>query len=179
METSLCVDLTASSSKSRQEMSLLSIEGTGPVSCSYTQVTVPLGQRDAEPRGLNTSMFHGSLLPAITHLSAHHFLLDIDHGRILYLVLLVPFSHILALYGLRIKFPRLSSFLSPKPLLPLSCIEHLSLDGVRPNLSCPQGQVPWAFPLHTHVLFQVLLPSIWDDFLFPSLSSHPSKFFGN
>ena len=108
-----------------------------------------------------------SSLPSLKFLpitSAHHFLLDTDHGRILYPVLLVPFSHILALHGLRIKFPRLSSSLSPKPLLPLSCIERLSLDSARPNLSCPQGQVPWASPLHTHVLFQVLLPFIWMTF---------------
>lgn len=137
MEASLCVDLTASSSKSRQEMILLPTEGAGPVSCSHMQVTVPLGPGDAEPCGLNTSMFHGSLLPAVTHLSAHHFPLDIDHGRILYPELLVLFSPILALHGLRIKFLRLSSSLSPKPLLPLSCIECLSPDGMRPNLSRP------------------------------------------
>ena len=143
-------------------MILLPIEGSGPESCSHMQVTVPFSPGDAEPCGLNTSMFHGSLLPAITHLSAHHFLLDIDHGRILYLELLILFSHILALRGLRIKFPRLSSSLSPKALLPLSCTERLSPDGTRPNLSRPWGQVPWTYPLHTHVLFQVLLPSIWE-----------------
>lgn len=137
MEASLCVDLTAGSSKSHQEMILLPTEGAGPVTCSHMQVTVPLGPGDAGPCGLNTSTFHGSLLPAVTHLSAHHFLLDIDHGRILYPELLVLFSPILALHGLRIKFLRLSSSLSPKPLLPLSCIERLSPDGMRPNLSRP------------------------------------------
>ena len=98
-----------------------------------------------------------SSLPSLILLpisSAHHFLLDIDHGRILYPVLLLPFSHILALHGLRIKFPRLSFSLSPKPPLPLSRTERLSLDGVRPNLSCPQGQVPWAPPCTLTCFFE-------------------------